>query len=636
MKIIVRFLPMLIIYCLLLPNSALSQNCGYEMNSKIYENEVAKAKAKKQQKTATPTTLNTTNTIIYNNPNVIFELKVWNAQGQGFFGLEGGVSFTDMQTAVCNLNLKFAPIGIQFSLQSNNFHTFVDNGIYFNINANPNTNIYYDRQCINIYLTLSVPGGGDGYANNAREVAQGAEPRLWVRQGALMNSSTLPHEMGHIFGLYHTFQGWGSRNPNTPIESLEKADGSNCDVAGDLVCDTPADPDYQTNSPVTSQPGQSFYNTNCTYGGTGYYQAFRPLANNLMAYISSQQSAQPLCRNAFTWGQYDRMKETYNFYDDSFFYPLLQRTWTPPTIQGPSELSCPPATAQYTMGGLGNVTVRWSSPSGNLIINPTVTTLSNQPVTVRRTSASGGVAYLQAEIEGGCHPPIIKEINGTIPDPSKIGISANNVARCWAGTAYIDFFASYNGVFLADVNYSTRNGTAGIDKVEWVVNGQNASLNFENLGISCNTPQNIICNGRMTLQTVPDQTGIVISLRVRSQCSGQWSGWRFFPVSRIICGGGGVYPCGRVGSFSVVAKTKDEKTQALTEMVGEVVNFEAKLYDINGNVVKEGKSNGKHRIDWNTSDLKEGQYILKTEYNGKVESQHVMVNSTCCGGGGGC
>ncbi|WP_091538751.1 T9SS type A sorting domain-containing protein [Thermoflexibacter ruber] len=119
-------------------------------------------------------------------------------------------------------------------------------------------------------------------------------------------------------------------------------------------------------------------------------------------------------------------------------------------------------------------------------------------------------------------------------------------------------------------------------------------------------------------------------VRVRN-CLG-WSGWKQIPVSAVNCYD--IFPCGRVGQFSIVAKKKDDQTNLLTEALGERLDFEAKLYDLNGNVVKEGKSKGKHRIDWDTSDLKEGQYILRTEFNGKVSSQHVLVNSVCCGGGG--
>ena len=47
------------------------------------------------------------------------------------------------------------------------------------------------------------------------------------------NDTTLSHELGHYFDLYHTHEtSFGTECPS----------GSNCQSAGDMVCDTPADP----------------------------------------------------------------------------------------------------------------------------------------------------------------------------------------------------------------------------------------------------------------------------------------------------------------------------------------------------------------------------------------------------------
>ena len=63
------------------------------------------------------------------------------------------------------------------------------------------------------------------------------------------NDSTFSHEVGHYFHLYHTHQSsFGD----------ECVDGSNCLSAGDLLCDTPADPNVS---------GLVNYST-CEYEGT--------------------------------------------------------------------------------------------------------------------------------------------------------------------------------------------------------------------------------------------------------------------------------------------------------------------------------------------------------------------------------
>jgi len=54
-----------------------------------------------------------------------------------------------------------------------------------------------------------------------------------ANDSGLGNHSTFSHEIGHFFDLFHTHE---------PAFGDEYVDGSNCDSAGDLVCDTPADP----------------------------------------------------------------------------------------------------------------------------------------------------------------------------------------------------------------------------------------------------------------------------------------------------------------------------------------------------------------------------------------------------------
>lgn len=58
----------------------------------------------------------------------------------------------------------------------------------------------------------------------------------------------LPHEMGHFFGLFNTYEGGD-----------ELVNGSNCLTAGDRICDTPADPYVQGTS------ADSYLNDNCVF-----------------------------------------------------------------------------------------------------------------------------------------------------------------------------------------------------------------------------------------------------------------------------------------------------------------------------------------------------------------------------------
>ncbi|MFK8038097.1 MAG: hypothetical protein AB8B74_07395 [Crocinitomicaceae bacterium] len=103
----------------------------------------------------------------------------------------------------------------------------------------------------------------------------------------------LAHEMGHYFNLRNTYHGSQSGNP-------ELADGSNCATAGDLLCDTPADPFYS---------GYNFPWFNVITGAYDFSgvdangQFYTPLTQNIMSVYET--------RCFFTFGQYRRMAQAY-------------------------------------------------------------------------------------------------------------------------------------------------------------------------------------------------------------------------------------------------------------------------------------------------------------------------------------
>ena len=100
---------------------------------------------------------------------------------------------------------------------------------------------------------------------------------------------TLIHEMGHYFGLLHTFDPPGT-----------------CEGPGDYVNDTP-----QTLNPGTKDESCSFSKDSCP-SMPGY-----DMKNNYMDYYSR------VCRTAFTKGQIDRMKHAINVFRPLFKANLL-------------------------------------------------------------------------------------------------------------------------------------------------------------------------------------------------------------------------------------------------------------------------------------------------------------------------
>jgi hypothetical protein len=143
--------------------------------------------------------------------------------------------------------------------------------------------LFYQENRINIYLVDRFDDPNlCGFANLG-QIANENNAKIYIKGGCL------PHEMGHLFGLLHTFEGSG----------VENVDGSNCDLVGDLICDTPADP-YIEDSQI------QWLGDNCEFIFTGTDingEFYQPDVGNIMSYYG--------CDCGFTRGQYIKMANTW-------------------------------------------------------------------------------------------------------------------------------------------------------------------------------------------------------------------------------------------------------------------------------------------------------------------------------------
>lgn len=155
---------------------------------------------------------------------------------------------------MCSLNEDYEVANFHFYIKSinniNNTNIYND----YSIAVNGVFNFQKDGNSINIFVPKTAddtPGDGSntlGFYDPGRDW-------LVMGKGEVNGSSaTLAHEIGHFFNLPHPHLGWdaesydeaehGNPAPNFSPGGIptERQDGSNCETAGDMICDTP--PDY--------------------------------------------------------------------------------------------------------------------------------------------------------------------------------------------------------------------------------------------------------------------------------------------------------------------------------------------------------------------------------------------------------
>ncbi len=215
----------------------------------------------------------------------------------------------DLNAAAGDSNIRYYQLGETDYIDDSNFYTGIDTYDEIDslrtINNVPNT--------LNIYSTANL--------NNGNYDLCGISTFTWYEsQGIVMantcfatsdNHTTLPHEVGHYFDLFHTHQGSSDNDGDGIINgaNAEFVDGTECDTRGDGLCDTPADPTLS-----------NFVSGNCNYFGSyldGHLEPYDPDTHNLMSYSVKH------CRDVVSSEQLDKMVYTYLTYRPELNVPPL-------------------------------------------------------------------------------------------------------------------------------------------------------------------------------------------------------------------------------------------------------------------------------------------------------------------------
>jgi len=194
------------------------------------------------------------------------------------------VTEDDVKTAIERANELFAPICVSFK--------FCEMDTVFNYNYN---SLYPERmeelgilysQYNRINLFVITRGF---YISYLGEVCLGSIDSLRNSNLFISRPDALPQALGHFFGLDYTFKG----------DREELVDGSNCETAGDKICDTPADPYSLLNNP------SEYVNSKCEFiflerDPNG--DLYQPDVTNIMSIFFR-------CHCKFSIEQYKRMAE---------------------------------------------------------------------------------------------------------------------------------------------------------------------------------------------------------------------------------------------------------------------------------------------------------------------------------------
>lgn len=267
----------------------------------------------------------------------------------------GGQIYSNVDQAFQILNNDFNSHHIYFVWNDsidyiNDIHYNSPSDSIFNINSHTNG--------IDIYLYPDeITGEGRSSANGI-----GVNSEYYVAGKfrkppfpSLITSHIVSHEMGHVLFLWHTHHGTDLYFESDSTTCAELVNGSNSDICGDYIMDTPADPGIYSNvDPVT-----------CQWLGGGqdengdYYQ---PDTRQIMSYTDIR------CMTHFSSGQSVRMRNAIES------LPHLQTASV--SIHGPT---IPSSSSVYYLENLPSVySVSWAWKNGSSVIIIQNSPLSNQ------------------------------------------------------------------------------------------------------------------------------------------------------------------------------------------------------------------------------------------------------------------
>ena len=209
----------------------------------------------------------------------------------------GRISVESILMQVANINAAYADQEAIFYIDRLN--SFNNDAVYSNPRSSAGftqMDLREDNNSVNVFTVNNIEAIGPG-----QTLAYYDPQGDWIvsRKGEINGaSSTLSHEVGHFFSLAHPFSGWDCvpynlddyTNPvnvdfTLPCEGgggsalIELHDRSNCNTAGDRICDTPEDYNLGLFYQNDCDPNTSIKDKNG--------EIITPMTNNFMSYYTN-------------------------------------------------------------------------------------------------------------------------------------------------------------------------------------------------------------------------------------------------------------------------------------------------------------------------------------------------------------
>lgn len=347
----------------------------------------------------------------------------------------GGISVATIRNEFTNwVNNYFATVSAKF-VECSPEH-YINSSDYYNLSGDPEGDAMSVANNVPNVINIYFVNDADGACGWARFPWDLPSDYIVISNGCANNQSTLVHELGHYFSLYHTHENAFGAESVTRTSSNSCYD---CTTKGDKLCDTPADPDLSNGSVTVSAPPGCAYSSTLTDGCGVTYSPDPAL---IMSY-----SLKP-CRTVFSNEQKSKMSLTMITASGAPFYGRNYLQTSCPCER--PQANCKNITVNLSSSGSASITPEsvdnnstWDCGFGSWTVTPNTFNCSNKGnnvVTLSLTDALGWVSTCQSTV-------LVKDV--TNPQISTHASNLNVQCNGSGNTAQYNSWLSNNGGALA-------------------------------------------------------------------------------------------------------------------------------------------------------------------------------------------